>query len=102
MWAGARQELMKLISKIRQWLGLGEGFIGVDVSSKDEACVIVSRLKNGQARVMDVRFGSRKESELFVKQTQRRYGISDEDVVCEGPGNFKPFRFYTILLKDEK
>lgn len=75
-----------LKNKIRRWLGLGEMFIGVDVGIKDESCVVVvSRLRDGQVRIMDVRFGTIEELKRFVKTTQSRYGISNRGVIVDAP-----------------
>ena len=77
---------IRLVNKIRKWLGFDDMFIGVDVGIKDESCVIVvSRLKGGQIRIEDVRFGSYAELRSFIKLTQLRYGIQNRDIVIDKP-----------------
>lgn len=75
-----------LVRKIRKWLGLSDVFMGVDVGIKDESCIIVvSKLKGGQIRIEDVRFGNYQELRAFIKLTQYRYGIQNRDIVCDMP-----------------
>jgi len=83
--------ILKLKQKIRRWLGFGDMFIGVDVGIKCESCVIVvSKLNEGQIRIIDVKFGDYCELKSFIKQIQRRYAIPDRDIVCDMPMSYRP------------
>lgn len=71
---------------IRKWLGFDNMFIGVDIGIKDESCVIiVSRLKGGQIRIMDMRFGDIKELKYFIRSVQRHYAIPDKNIISDTP-----------------
>lgn len=68
-------------NKIRNWLGLGEMFIGVDVGLRDQSCIIIcSRLNNGTIRIIDNYFPNLRELEHFVKECKQRYGVKDHNV----------------------
>lgn len=79
-----------IVNKLRGWLGFDKMFMGVDVGIKDESCVIIcSKLGEGEIRIEDVRFGSIKELEFFIKRTQARYGILNRDVIIDKPRSMK-------------
>ena len=78
----------KLRWKIRKWLGLGEQFMGVDVSAnhREQSCiVIVSRLNNGSVRIIDCQFENVVEMEQLVRGLQEQYGIPDRQVFVDLP-----------------
>lgn len=78
--------IKRLKRAIRKWLGLGDMFVGVDLGIKDESCVVVvSRLKDGRVKIMDVRFGNLRELHAFLRQTQHRYGIPNRDIIVDKP-----------------
>ena len=73
-------------NKIRKWLGLSEMFMGVDLGYRDESCIIIcSRLKGGQVRIIDTRFGNYTEMEKKVKILQAQYSIADNNVTIDKP-----------------
>lgn len=85
--------IMKLKRGIRKWLGLGESFIGVDMGYRDQSCiVVVSRLNNGQVRIIDCRFESMVEMEHLVHDIQQRYGISERETFRDYPAGMKKLR----------
>ena len=82
--------ILKLKRAIRKWLGLGESFIGVDMGYRDQSCiVVVSRLNNGQVRIIDSRFESIAEMERLIRDLQQRYGISERETFRDYPAGMK-------------
>lgn len=83
---------IKLRQVARKWLGLDESFMGVDLGFRDQSCiVIISRLKDGQVRIIDARFDSVLEIEHLVRELQYRYGIPDRNVFRDYPPGIKRY-----------
>ncbi len=82
-----RRELrLKLQRRFRQWLGLGDAFMGVDIGFRDQsAIVVVSRLNDGTVKIIDCKFGSIVEIERLAAELQGRYGILRENIVRDYP-----------------
>ncbi len=74
-----------LVRLIRRWLGLGESFIGIDLGMHEATIVIVSRLKDGQVRIIDTKFNNYREFEEVVHRLQRQYGIRNHEVFVDRP-----------------
>lgn len=98
-----KQQKYKLRNIIRRWLGLGELFMGVDISGsqKDQSTiVIVSRLNGGSVRIISSYFGSIQEIENLTKELKNRYGISYQNIYEDWPlGMSKNFTKNTNLTK---
>lgn len=80
--------MRRLRNAIRKWLGIGEIFMGVDVSGsqRDQSCIIiVSKLGNGSVRIIDSHFSSISEIEHLVKHLQQSYGIPYHNIYKDIP-----------------
>jgi hypothetical protein len=89
---GMKKLIWKLRNRIRRWLGIGELFMGVDISGNQRdqsAIVIVSRLRGGSVRIIDTHFPSIGEVDRLVKELQHRYGISYKDIYLDAPTGFR-------------
>ena len=79
-----------LRNKVREWLGLGEMFMGVDVEMRDQSCiVVVSKAGNGYVKVIRSYFPNLIEVDRAVREIQARYGIDERHTIIDAPMEYE-------------
>lgn len=78
-----------MINKIRNWirnfLWLGDTFIGVDAGYNDPSCIVVISRKHNAVRIIEEQFPTRGELDKTVERLRIAYGVDRNRIARDYP-----------------